>query len=101
MFKHPPVKFSLLFGVATLVIASIAYSEIRAKVFINEIPSPVYFNDGDSFRVFCGKLNGTKARLSQVQQLKFWPCTPMGRLARKELYFNAKMRHRMPRCVVL
>ena len=92
MFKHHSVKLSLLCGVATLVIASIAYSEIRAKVFINEIPSPVYFNDGDSFRVLSGKLNGTKARLSGYNTLEsFGPVHRWGDWHAKELYFNAKI----------
>ena len=92
MSKHRIVTLSLLCGVATLVAASIAYSEIRAKVFINEIPSPVYFNDGDSFRVLSGKLNGTKARLSGYNTLEsFGPVHRWGDWHPYELYINAKM----------
>ena len=56
-------------------------SEPRSKVVVNGMMSPVYFNDGDTFRVLSGQLSGTKARLEGFNTLGVVrPGPPMGRL---------------------
>jgi endonuclease YncB( thermonuclease family) len=45
-------------------------AEPATMVFLNGVPSPVYFNDGDSFRVLAGPLAGSKARLAGYNTLE-------------------------------
>jgi endonuclease YncB( thermonuclease family) len=75
-----------------LVIAAVpAAAEPASRVFLNGVPAPVYFNDGDSFRVLGGKYVGTKARLAGFNTLEsFGPVHQWGDWHAKELYFNAK-----------
>jgi endonuclease YncB( thermonuclease family) len=66
--------------------------EIATRVSLNGIPTPVYFNDGDSFRVLAGPLAGTTARLSGFNTLEsFGPAHRWGSWHAYELYINAKM----------
>ena len=60
--------------ILVLSVHSIAHqalaSEPRTKVVVNGLMSPVYFNDGDTFRVLSGQLSGTKARLEGFNTLE-------------------------------
>jgi endonuclease YncB( thermonuclease family) len=62
------------------------------RVVLNGTPTPVYFNDGDSFRVLSGPLAGSTARLSGFNTLEsFGPVHRWGEWHPYELYINAKM----------
>lgn len=63
-----------------------------SRVFLNGRPTPVFFNDGDSFRVLAGPLQGTKARLAGYNTLEsYGPVHRWGTWTKKELYWNAKL----------
>ncbi len=82
--------FTLLVG-CSLLIASVAHATPAARVFLNGRPTPVYFNDGDSFAVLEGPLKGTKARLSGFNTLEsFGPAHKWGTWDPHELYVVAK-----------
>jgi len=66
--------------------ASNAGAETATRVFLNGMPTPVYFNDGDSFRVLAGKLKGSKARLAGFNTLEsYGPVHQWGTWSRHEL----------------
>lgn len=66
--------------------------EARTRVLINGTPTPVHFNDGDSFRVLAGEYSGTKARLAGYNTLEsYGPVHQWGDWTAKELYVIAKM----------
>lgn len=82
-------KLTLL---AALVSAGTAQAETASRVFLNGVPTPVFFNDGDSFRVLDGVHKGTKARLAGFNTLEsFGPVHQWGNWTFKELYVIAKM----------
>lgn len=88
--------FAAVLMVAAAVTASLAPAEVAAvpasKVYLNGRPAPVYFNDGDSFRVLAGPLAETKARLSGFNTLESYGAVHRwGGWTAKELYRNAKM----------
>ena len=67
-------------------------ADVASKVFINGVPSPVFFNDGDSFRVLAGKNKGLKARLAGFNTLEsYGPVHSWGGWTAEELYVLAKM----------
>jgi endonuclease YncB( thermonuclease family) len=69
-----------------------ARAEPETRVYLNGVPTPVYFNDGDSFRVLSGPLTGNKARLEGFNTLEsFGPAHQWGTWNAWELYVNAKM----------
>ncbi|MBL91769.1 MAG: hypothetical protein CMH56_08175 [Myxococcales bacterium] len=71
---------------------SAAAKEPASQVFLNGVPTPVFFNDGDSFRVLEGPLKGTKARLAGFNTLEsYGPVHQWGTWHAKELYAIAKM----------
>lgn len=71
---------------------SAAHAEPETRVYLNGTPTPVYFNDGDSFRVLSGPLTGNKARLGGYNTLEsFGPAHQWGTWNAWELYVNAKM----------
>jgi endonuclease YncB( thermonuclease family) len=80
-------------GIATIVacgaLSSSTAAEPRTKVFINGKAMPVYFNDGDSFRVLT---DGTKARLAGYNTLESHGAVHQwGTWTEKELFVLAKM----------
>lgn len=76
---------------ASAAMPSWGSAEPASKVFLNGIPSPVYFNDGDSFRVLAGQFSGSKARLSGYNTLEsYGPVHGWGAKTYRELYVNAK-----------
>ncbi len=83
---------------ALLTAAALAWTttgsaeEPLTRVVLNGVPTPVYFNDGDSFRVMGGPLQGTTARLAGFNTLEsFGPVHSWGSWHPYELYVMAKM----------
>jgi len=69
-----------------------AHAEPATKVFLNGVPTPVFFNDGDSFRVLSGKFQGSKARLSGYNTLEsYGPAHQWGPWTAHEMFVLAKM----------
>lgn len=63
-----------------------------SRVFLNGVPTPVSFNDGDSFRVQTGDYAGSQCRLSGFNSLEsFGPGHQWGTWHPYELYINAKL----------
>lgn len=84
--------------IAALVVASAltlsagASAEPLTKVFVNGAVTPVYFNDGDSFRIQAGPYRGTQSRLSGYNTLEsFGPVHSWGTWTEKEMHVIAKM----------
>ena len=72
--------------------ARIAHAEPATTVYLNGMAAPVYFNDGDSFRVLEGSLAGTKARLAGYNTLEtHGPVHQWGDWNARELYAIAKI----------
>ena len=93
-FKCPRYlnQTSVVFWLVAFCLGSLAMAGARAMVKVNGTPSPVYFNDGDSFRVLEGKYTGTKGRLAGFNTLEsHGPVHRWGKWTAKELYINAKM----------
>ena len=86
------VRFVLLLLAFALVLPVSAWAEPATKVYLNGKPAPVYFNDGDSFRVLGGPFTGTKARLAGFNTLESYGTVHQwGTWTAAELYRNAKM----------
>lgn len=67
-------------------------AEAQTKVILNGKAVPVYFNDGDSFRVLAGEYKDAKARLSGYNTLEsYGPVHSWGTWTAHELYVIAKM----------
>lgn len=81
------MTFLFILGCSTEAVA-----EPAARVFLNGEPAPVYFNDGDSFRVLAGTFQGTKARLAGFNTLEsYGPVHQWGDWTAKELYHLSKI----------
>lgn len=77
---------------AALFTGSARADEPATRVILNGKPTPVFFNDGDSFRVLEGPLKGGKARIAGFNTLEnHGPVHQWGAWTAKELYFLAKM----------
>ena len=77
---------------SALLLAAAARAEPLTRVFINGSATPVYFNDGDSFRIQAGPFKGTQCRLSGYNTLEsFGPVHQWGTWTEHELYVTAKM----------
>ena len=84
-------NLTLFVAASALATAAHASGEPRSRVTSNGYTSPVYFNDGDTFRVLTGPLAGTKARLAGFNTLEsFGPVHIWPNLSGRELYVNAK-----------
>lgn len=69
-----------------------AQAEPRTRVSLNGEIAPVFFNDGDSFRVLSGSYKGSKARLAGFNTLESYGAVhSWGTWTKKELYALAKM----------
>ncbi|MEM6958159.1 MAG: hypothetical protein AAF411_19955 [Myxococcota bacterium] len=77
---------------AFVVVANVAEgSRALSRVFINNTPSVVHFNDGDSFRVLEGEFAGRGSRLAGFNTLEsFGPTHAWGGWHPFELWVNAK-----------
>jgi endonuclease YncB( thermonuclease family) len=61
-------------------------------VYLNGRPTPVYFNDGDSFRVLSGPFKGSRARLEGFNTLEsYGPVHQWGTWTPKELFRYATL----------
>ncbi len=84
-----------LAGIASLSLLAApegSAAEPRTRVILNGVPTPVFFNDGDSFRVLGGEYTGAKARLAGFNTLEsYGPVHQWGSWTAKELYVIAKM----------
>lgn len=86
------MKSSLAVVVVGLMVCGAAGAEPLTKVFINGRPTPVSFNDGDSFRPQAGPYKGSQSRLSGYNTLEsFGPVHSWGTWTEKEMWVNAKM----------
>lgn len=73
-------------------LSAAAQGDAVTRVFLNGRPTPVHFNDGDSFRVLAGPFAETRARLSGFNTLEsYGPVHRFPGFTAKELYWNAKM----------
>jgi endonuclease YncB( thermonuclease family) len=80
------------FVVASALASAVAGAEPASRVYLNGVPAPVYFNDGDSFRVLAGEYAGTKARLAGFNTLESYGSVHRwGDWDAKELYHLAKL----------
>ncbi len=78
--------------IAALAAASGVRAEPLTKVYINGVPTPVYFNDGDSFRPQAGPLKGQQSRLAGYNTLEsYGGVHSWGTWNPHELYVNAKL----------
>ena len=83
---------SLAVVVVALVSASAHAGEPYTKVFINGRATPVYFNDGDSFRPQAGPFKGAQSRLSGFNTLEsFGSVHSWGTWTARELWVVAKL----------
>lgn len=85
-------KASLVLAFALSLAAQPAWADPLTRVTINGSATPVYFNDGDSFRIQAGPMKGAQARLSGYNTLEsFGPAHSWGTWTTKELYAVAKL----------
>ncbi len=88
---HRALIAGMIAGALCIVSSGAAHAEPATRVVLNGVPSPVYFNDGDSFRVLGGKFQGGKARLGGFNTLETpGPVHQWGTWTARELYINAK-----------
>jgi endonuclease YncB( thermonuclease family) len=84
-------SFVVALAVAVLG-ASSASAEPASKVFINGRATPVYFNDGDSFKPLAGPYKGSQSRLAGFNTLEsFGPVHSWGAWTEKEMWVIAKL----------
>ncbi len=75
-----------------LFASSTALAEPATKVYINGRATPVYFNDGDSFRPLAGPYKGSQSRLAGFNTLEsFGPVHSWGGWTEKEMWVIAKL----------
>ncbi|MBU0550700.1 hypothetical protein KKF91_14430 [Myxococcota bacterium] len=73
-------------AVTALLCLSAAHAEPKTTVYLNGTPTPVFFNDGDSFRILEGQLAQSGTRLSGFNTLEsFGPVHAWGQWTEKEL----------------
>lgn len=85
------VAVGFLLGVLAAPIEPVGANAIT-RVFLNGVPTPVSFNDGDSFRVQAGAYAGSQCRLAGFNSLEsFGPAHQWGTWHPYELYINAKL----------
>ncbi len=91
MNRHTSPSVALSVLLLALGLSGSVRADPATRVFLNGVPTPVYFNDGDSFRVLGGPLEGTKARLSGYNTLEsFGAVHSWGDWEAYELYAIAK-----------
>lgn len=87
--RHRIAVAVLLVAVAPLVSG---FGMPATTVYLNGVPAPVFFNDGDSFLVLAGRFQGGKARLTGFNTLEsYGPAHVWGGWTAKEMYHLAKM----------
>jgi len=84
--------YMILTNLCALGFIVTAHANPRTRVSLNGEVAPVFFNDGDSFRVLSGELKGSKARLAGFNTLESYGAVhSWGTWTKKELYALAKM----------
>jgi len=85
-------KAAFLALVLVLVAKAVSAGEPETMVILNGQSVPVFFNDGDSFRVLGGPMKGAKARLAGYNTLESHGAVhSWGTWTVKEMYVLAKM----------
>ncbi len=85
------MRFVLAALAVVVTAASAVHAEPATKVFINGRPTPVYFNDGDSFKPMAGPFKGSQSRLAGFNTLEsFGPVHSWGTWTERELWVLAK-----------
>jgi endonuclease YncB( thermonuclease family) len=84
---------SFVVALAVAVLGALpASAEPASKVFINGRATPVYFNDGDSFKPMAGPYKGSQSRLAGYNTLEsFGPVHSWGGWSEKEMWVIAKL----------
>ncbi len=83
---------SLILFIGILSDESPADARAMTRVFVNGQPVPVYFNDGDSFRMYGGPFSGRAARLAGYNTLEsYGPAHSWGTWHPYEMYILAKV----------
>jgi endonuclease YncB( thermonuclease family) len=67
-------------------------AEPVSRAFINGVPTPVYYNDGDSFKPMYGPFKGSQSRLAGFNTLESYGVVHQwGKFTYRELFVNAKL----------
>lgn len=87
------IRGCLTVGLALVILAPAARAvDVPSRVYLNGVPTPVYFNDGDSFRVLSGAHAGSRARLAGFNTLEsYGRAHQWGTWTRKELAHYATL----------
>ncbi|HEY1100657.1 MAG TPA: thermonuclease family protein [Myxococcota bacterium] len=84
--------FAVALVAVVVTAASVAHAEPATKVYINGRATPVYFNDGDSFKPLAGPFKGSQSRLAGFNTLEsFGPVHAWGTWTEKEMWVIAKL----------
>jgi endonuclease YncB( thermonuclease family) len=82
----------LIVALCGILIPNASFADTKTRVKLNGKFYPVFFNDGDSFRVLRGDLKDSKARLAGFNTLEsYGPVHSWGDWTTKELYVVAKL----------
>ncbi len=88
----PAALRTCLILLAMVGLSGEALARPQTKVFLNGVPAPVFFNDGDSFTVLGGQHEGIRTRLAGYNTLEsFGAVHRWGDWNAHELYVVAKM----------
>lgn len=94
-YRHGALFAAGLAVIAVAAAPSTSYAQgvtVATRVFLNGAPAPVYFNDGDTFRVLAGRFSGMRARLSGFNTLEsYGNVHQWGSWTKKEMYNLAKL----------
>lgn len=95
LLRRLPTPIFVLAALASIVTVLAsggrAAAETWARVFLNGVPVPVYFNDGDTFRVMDGPFRNTPCRLAGFNTLEsYGPVHQWGDWHPYELFVIAK-----------
>ena len=86
------MRIAVVLAVVSLIAAATASAEPASKVFINGRATPVYFNDGDSFKPLSGPFKGSQSRLAGFNTLEsFGAVHSWGGWTEKEMWVIAKL----------
>ena len=86
------MRIAVVLAVVSLIAAATASAEPASKVFINGRATPVYFNDGDSFKPLSGPFKGSQSRLAGFNTLEsFGSVHSWGGWTEKEMWVIAKL----------
>ena len=93
MINHLKYTWGMVVTVMMIICSPLqGESTPKTRVTLNGKTAPVYFNDGDSFRVLAGSLKGSKARLAGFNTLESYGAVhSWGSWTKKELYALAKL----------